>query len=415
MDQPLAPRRRLHWRWLLALGGVVAIAAGLWAPQLSRWWSAERTVDAARLRLATVELGDLERDVAAQGRVVAASFPRLFSPEAGIAELHVRAGDDVEAGTLLVTVSSPELASALAQQRSVLGAAEGGLARARIAARRDVHESEQQVSRLELRSATAVRELERMRQLAAEGLANRVELDRAEDEAALASLELEHARGTAALAAETALVEVRDSQLAAERERLAVAELERRVSRLEIRSPFAGRVASVTIEDRDAVAPDQPILTVVDLSRFELEVLIPEAYADDVEVGTPALVSWEGREWPAEVAAVSPEVASGQVATRVVFAAEAPQGLRQSQRLPTRIVLERRTEVLRVSRGPFLESGAGRRAWVVRDDLARAVEITTGAVSVSAVEISSGLEAGDVIVISDTSVFEGAQTVYLRR
>jgi HlyD family secretion protein len=415
MDTVLQPPKRRLRGWLLGAGLGALVMGLLLVPGWTRWWGAERSVDARRLRFGTVERGDLERDVAAQGRVVAASFPRLFSPEAGTAELHVRAGDDVAAGALLVTVASPELDAAVGQQRSVFEAARGSLARGRIAAKSAVLAAQQEAARQELRRATAQRELTRMRLLAEQGLANRVELDRAEDELALASIELEHARANAMLATESADVDVRDRELQVQREHLALAELERRRERLSIRSPFAGRVATIEIQDRDAVAADQPVLTVVDLSRFELEVAVPESYADDLEAGTPAMVTWEGREWAAEVVSVSPEVASGQVETRVVFAGEAPRGLRQSQRLPLRIVFDRREAVLRLPRGPFLESGAGRRVWVVEGDLARARSIETGAISVAAVEVTRGLEAGEVVVISDTSLFEGAETVYLRR
>ena len=49
----------------------------------------------------------------------------------------------------------------------------------------------------------------------------------------------------------------------------------------------------------------------------------------------------------------------------VVFAAAAPSGLRQSQRVAVRLLFETKTGVLKLPRGPFLESGAGRSAWVV--------------------------------------------------
>lgn len=413
MDTAVPPRRYPR-RLLLAAAAGIALVGVLAAPYLSRWAKADRSLAADRVRLATVVRGDLERDISATGRVVAASFPRLFSPEPGIASVQVRAGVDVATGDLLVTVESPELAALVAQQRSTLATAEGELARARIAAKRGQLAADQGVALLEVRRKAAARELERMRQLGEEGLANRVELERARDELAIAELESSQAVANAGLEAEALVVDVRDRELAVERARLALDELERRLARLEIRSPFAGRIATVDVSDRDAVTAGQSLLTVVDLSRFEIELAIPESSADDVAPGTPAEVTWEGRAWPAEIATISPEVSGGQVAARLLFVGPAPTGLRQSQRLPTRIVLDRRVGVLKVARGPFLESGAGRRSYVVDGGLARAREIEVGATSLTEVEIVRGLVEGEVVVISDLAPFDGVETALLR-
>ena len=68
--------------------------------------------------------------------------------------------------------------------------------------------------------------------------------------------------------------------------------------------------------------------------------------------------------------AVSPEVAGSQVEGTVAFVGEPPAGLRQNQRLSTRLLLEERRGVLKVPRGPFLESGAGRQIYVLAGGLA---------------------------------------------
>ena len=92
-----------------------------------------------------------------------------------------------------------------------------------------------------------------------------------------------------------------------------------------------------------------------------------------------------------------------------------PPGLKQNQRVSTRLVLETRANVLKVDRGPFVESGGGRLAYVIENGLAVARPIEIGSLSVSEVEIVSGLAAGDRIIVSDTARFEGAETVLLRR
>ena len=82
IDRPGALSRR---RLIAGVSLAVLVGAGvLLGPAIGRWSSAEHTVVRERLRLSTVERGDLERDVTAQGVVVAAVKPTLFSPAAGV-------------------------------------------------------------------------------------------------------------------------------------------------------------------------------------------------------------------------------------------------------------------------------------------------------------------------------------------
>ena len=99
----------------------------------------------------------------------------------------------------------------------------------------------------------------------------------------------------------------------------------------------------------------------------------------------------------------------------MVFNGAVPEGLRQNQRVTTRLVLESKTNVLKVARGPFLEEGGGRQVYVIHGNTARLQPIEVGSTSVSEVEILSGLAPGDRIVISGSARFENAEKVFLRQ
>lgn len=416
MDQPVERPRGLsrRLRVLLVAAAALVLLAVLLAPAAGRWWRAERSVDRARLRLATAERGDLERDVAAEGRVVAASYPRLFSPEQGIVSLAVRAGEVVAAGQRLATVESPELAAELRRERSSLESLRSELARQQIDARQQRLTRDQEIDRFEVRAAAAERELERYDRLADDGLVNQVDHDRARDELALARLELQHARQSRGLEREALAFERKEKQQQVERQQIVLAELERRATGLAVTAPFDGMVATVEVQDRDAVERNQPLLTVVDLAQLELAISVPEAFADEVAPGTPAQVVYDGREWPGKVISISPEVTGGQVEGRVELLGEPPPGLKQNQRLSTRLVLERRRAVVKVPRGPFLESGGGRKIYVLADGLATLRDIETGTSSVAEVEVVAGLQPGEVVLLTDVTQFNGARTVLVR-
>jgi HlyD family secretion protein len=207
---------------------------------------------------------------------------------------------------------------------------------------------------------------------------------------------------------------VRNLEKQVERQQLVVAESRRRVEELTLISPVTGVVGSTSVDPRDIVTRNQEILTVIDLTAFEITISIPESYADEIATGNTAEITYENAVYPGSVVSISPEVNNSLVEGRVVFSGELPRGLKQNQRVTTRIILSTKTNVLTVRRGPFVESGGGRKAYRVEGNIAKLVAIAIGETSLTEVEVISGLAEGETIVISDTARFQNAETVLLR-
>jgi HlyD family secretion protein len=416
MDQVVPRAPGLSRRMKIGLGGAVVAVAGvaLLAPALGRWARAEQSVDLDRVQVGTVVRGDLQRDVSAQGRVVAANHPRLYSPAQGIVALAVKAGEAVKAGAVLATIESPDLKSQLAQEQARLQSIASDLARGDLAGRQQNQADEQTLKLRRVSLDAARRDLQRAEKLRADGLLNEVDYERSRDAVRIAEVQLEQAEQGGKLGREARDFEGQDRRRQVERQRLVVADLVRRVGELTLRAPFDGLVATVDAQDRDAVTQNAPLLTIVDLARSEIQVDIPESYAAEAAAGTPAAISLGGREVPGVLTAVSPEVRAGSVAGTIQLQGAA-DGLRQGQRVSVRLIFETRLKVLKVPRGPFLEAGGGRQAYVLADGLATLRPIHTGATSVSEVEVVDGLREGDRILLSDTEGLNGARTVLVRR
>jgi HlyD family secretion protein len=414
MDTPIARHRRRVVPLAVAVAVALVALVLLVRPLVLRWAGSDASVDRSRLRLATVVRGSLVYDVAVQGRVVAASRPTLYSPSAGIVSARVREGERVEAGGVLALVESPELENRLKQETASLDALRSDLSRLELTTRQRNLENRQAVELGEVRLDGARRAVERSEELASKGLLAVSELEADRDALRVATIELEQARQRVELETEALAFELRDAKLRLQRQELLVDDARRQVEELTIRAPFDGLVATVAVEDRDAVVRGQALVGVVDLSDLEVEVNIPESYADDVSPGVAAEVTVGSQPTAGVLTRVAPEVRSGQVEGRVAFVDGTPPGLRQNQRVSTRLVLAEESDVLKVPRGPFLESGGARWVYVVDDGMARKRAIEVGAVSVTEVEILRGLEEGEEVVLSDLSQLEGAESVLLR-
>jgi len=401
-------------RWFV-VGVLLALVAGAAAvlPATQRFISADRSIPLERLRLATVARADFVRDVAVRGRVVAAVKPTIYAPAAGVVTLAAEAGDTVETGDMLATIDSPELSAELGQERATLQRMETELTRQSIYTKQQELEDQQTVDMAGVAIRAAERELRRAQASWDQQIISLQDYEKAKDDVSRARLEFEHATQNARLHSESLAFEIQTKALERDHQRLVVSELERRVGELEIISPVSGVVGALAVEQKAQVSDNQPLLTVVDLTAYEIEIQVPQEYGDDLGLGMSVEISFGGRDYPGRITAISPEVSENQVTGRVRFAERVPDGLRQNQRVSARILLESRPDTLVVQRGPFLDSGRGRVAYVVEDQMAYRRPIETGAASIGAVEILTGLTEGQTIVISDLGQFQEAETILL--
>jgi HlyD family secretion protein len=380
---------------------------------LRGWATSDATMARERVRIGTVTRGEFVNDVAAQATVVAAVSPALYAPAAGTVVLAVKAGDSVHKGDLLATLDSPALRNEYDRERATLESLTVDLKRQEIDIRRRVLQSQQASDMAGVAIRAAEREFNRAQLAWDQRAISERDYQRARDELDEAKLTHHHALETAGLEKEGLEFELETRRLQRERQKLLVADLERRVGELAVRSPVDGMVGTLAVTQKAAVQQDAVLMTVVDLSAFEIEFRVAESYAGTIGLGMPAEISYSARTYPGEVTAISPEVRQGEVTGRVRFKNEVPAGLRQNQRVSVRILMDRRDVVLKVERGGFYEAGGGKVAYVVRGGSAERVPIETGAASVREVEITHGLAEGDQIVISDTDGFKNAARVLL--
>jgi HlyD family secretion protein len=372
---------------------------------------ADRSIDPSRIRIAKVQRGTLVRDVVSDGRVVAANSPTLYAVAAGTVDFHVRAGDQVKRGQSLATVISPELQSRLLQEQATLAGFEAGLGRAGLDVEHGRANADKLIAQAEIDRQAAAREVEINKEAFKAGVVSQLELKRSEDLLQKADIALAHARIEAGLQGKELSFDLGTKKQTLDRQRVVVRELERQVAALDIMSPVDGQIGQLLVAQRASVPGNAPVLTVVDLGAFELELRVPDSFARDLALGMSAEIRSGNAKFPGRVRSVSPEVVDGNVATRLEFVDQRPAGLRQNQRLTARILIEERPDVLEVERGPFLEAGGGNFAYFVDDGVAERRPIHAGAVSLDAVELVSGAKLGDQIVVSGTDAFGDAQRV----
>jgi HlyD family secretion protein len=404
------------WRRHRTLAVALAVAAaglGVLTVYLMKYSGAGVSVSRERLSIAAVERGSFVRDVAADGQVVAAVSPTLYANAAGTVTLKVHAGDTVIKGQELATIDSPDLTAKLSQEDATLQGLSIDWRRARLDAEHRLLQLRDAYTEAQVDQKTAQRELDRSRKAYELGAYSELQTLRAEDSLEKAKFAFAQAKMNYESQPTLNRFDVDSKKALLDRQQFMVTDLKRQVEALSVRSPVDGQIGQVQVPDRASVAKDAPLLTVVDLSALEVEIKIPESMARDLRPGMQADLEGDGRRWQGTVSGISPEVVNGQITTRLRFGDDKPAGLRQSQRLAVRILIDRRDNVLMVDRGSFMDQEGGGFAYLVHDNVAERHPVSLGAASIAKVEILEGLAEGDRIVINGTDAFNNAERIIL--
>ena len=416
MDKPrvgYAKQKRIR-RILAASVATVAFLGIAWA--VSRIEPAAPAVDAAVVFTDTVRRGQMVRQVRGIGILVPETVVVIAASDAGRVERRfVQPGQPVGPGTVLLELSSPQVEQEHLDAAAQLREAQAGLAnlQAQLEDQRLTQESvaadvegqylqakTQHDAELELSKSGLTDQVTLMKsRVAMEQLAKRLRLERAREDARKPSVE-------AQLAAQRARIEQMEALLALREEK---------VDRLSVRAGMDGVLQLMDVEVGQLVAPGDELARVSDPTRLKAELKIPETLVNDVAVGQRAEVDTRNGVIEGEVSRIDPAAIEGTVLVDVRLLGGMPRGARPDLGVDGTIELDRLEDVLHVGRPIHAREDGMMGLFKLEGDRTHAglVQVQVGKVSVSSIEIRSGLSEGDTVVLSDMSAWEGYERIRL--
>ncbi len=414
MDVPRQqPRRRR--KPLLIAAGLLAVA--LTTLGLAQLRPAAPQVERATLWLDTVRRGPMVRQVHGNGTLVPESQRFVSALTAGRVErVLARPGAKVEAGTVLVELSNPDVQLEALDAERQLKLAEAELAglRSSLETARLAQEGSLAAARTELREAgRAVVVAER---LAREGLSSAMEAERARDRLQEAEERHRAEQRRMVLADEAFLAQVELRRADLERVR-AIARFQReRVASMRVRAGAAGVVQELALEPGQWVQSGQGLARVASPERLKAVLLVPQGNARDLRLGLPVVVDTRDAKVRGRVIRVDPAVQNGTVAVDVALEGALPRGARPDLSVEGTIEIDRLADVLSVGRPANGASETTVRLFRLDPDGHTAVRVPVrlGRSSFNAVEVLEGLSAGDRIILSEMSRWDNVDRVRLR-
>jgi len=221
---------------------------------------------------------------------------------------------------------------------------------------------------------------------------------------------LERSTGEAARArrlVDAGLGEERRLEAAVAQERIDRARVERlrtQVGFCQLTSPLTGVVVARSVFAGDLARPGTPLLAIVDVSRLRVRVPLPEPDAATVSIGAPAEVRVDalgGRPVAATVSRIWPgsDPATHRTTVELDLGAVWP-AVRPGYLVHARIPTAQRDDVLLVDRRALLPNTNGiAEIFVIDRGVARRRSVELGLASDLMIEVHTGIEEGDLVVV----------------
>jgi HlyD family secretion protein len=383
---------------------------------LSRLKPAVPSVDRSTVWIDTVKRGPMVRQVRGLGTLVPEDIRWIAANTEGrVEKIIVWPGTQVEADTVILELTSPELEQSAHDAELQAKAAESELTSLRATLQREVLDQESTTARVHSEYEQAKMERETNDQLAKNGLvAVLVYKTSKVKEAELANRdEIEKKR--LAFSHDSIDPQLASKQAAVDQaNQLAKLKLDQ-VEALHVKAGMTGVLQQLPVQIGQRVKVGDNLARVADPTKLKAEVKIAETQAKDIQIKQEATIDTRNGVVKGHVTRVDPAVEQGTVKVDVAFDEALPKGARPDLSVDGTIELERLDNVVYVGRPAFGQENntVGIFRLVSGSNEALRTPVKLGKSSVNTIEILNGLQPGDQVILSDTSAWDAHERIRL--
>jgi len=374
-------------------------------------------VERSGIWIDTVKRGPMLRQVRGTGTLVPENVRWIAAVTDGRVErVLVHPGATVTRDTVILELSNAEAQQAARDAELQLKAAMADLSQRQAQLQSDMLNQRAEAARVRADFTEAQLKAEVDQDLSNAGLTSKLTLklsrSRAEELKTRNDIEGERLRVAARAG---------DAQLAAQRARVdqlrALYELRaNQVGSLQVRGGIDGVLQLVAVEVGQRVTPGATLARVAQPEPLKAELRIPETQMRDVVIGQTVSIDTRNGIVAGRVARIDPASKEGSVAVDVTIDGALPKGARPDLTVDGTIELERLDDVLYVGRPVQANEGESIGLFKLSPDEKEATRTTVGVgrASVNAIEIRSGLAAGDKVILSDMSAWDKARRIRIQ-
>ena len=368
------------------------------------------------LIFSTVDRGQIEVSVSASGKVVPAFEEIINSPiNTRIVEVYRKGGDSVDVGTPILKL---DLQSTETEYKKLLDEEQMRsyqLDQQRINNETKLKDLAMQIEVSEMKLNRMRVELRNERYLDSLGSGTTDQVRQAELNVNVAELELKQLKQQRDNEQKVLDAEYKVKELEFAIFRKSLAEMKRTLDDAQVRSPRKAILTYINNQIGVQVNEGSQIAVISDLSHFKVEAEIADTYGDRVAAGGRAIVKIGSEKLEGQVSSVTPLSKNGVISFTVQLENDSHRRLRSGLKTDVYVMNAVKEDVMRIANASYYV-GRGEYELFVRtsDQEIEKRKVQLGDSNFEFVEVVSGLEPGEEVVISDMSQYKNKRSLKLK-
>ena len=374
------------------------------------------SVNKKDLVFSEVDNGTIEVSVSASGKVVPAFEEIINSPiNTRIVEVYRKGGDSVDVGTPILKL---DLQSTETEYKKLLDEEQMKryqLEQLKVNNNTYLSDLSMQVKISAMKLNRMEVELRNERYLDSLGSGTTDKVRQAELNFNTGKLELEQLRQQYANESKVKEADLKVKELEFNIFSKSLAEMKRTLDDAQIRSPRKAILTYINNQVGAQVAEGSQVAIISDLSHFKVEGEIADTYGDRVAAGGKAIVKIGSDKLEGTVSSVTPLSKNGVISFTVQLKEDNHRRLRSGLKTDVYVMNAVKEDVMRVANGSFYVGRGEYELFVCNSDnelVKRKIQL--GDSNFEYVEVLSGLQPGDKVVVSDMSAYKNKNKLKIK-
>ena len=359
------------------------------------------------LNISTVDKGVIEVSVSASGKVIPAFEEIINSPiNSRIVEVYKRGGDSVDVGTPILKLDLQSAETEYNKQLDEEQMKSLQLEQKRVTNHNKLSEMEMnlKVSRMELdRKAVELRNERYLDSLGA-GTTDKVRQVELDYNVSILKLKEDEQKYKNEQALAEADLKVKELELNIFRKSLA--ETRRTLEDAQIRSPRKAILTYVNNEIGSQIGQGAKVAIVSDLSHFKIEGEIADTYGDRIAAGSKAVIKIGSEKLDGTVSDVTPLSKNGVISFTVQLEEDNHKRLRSGLKTDVYVMNAVKDDVLRIANSSYYVGKGEYELFLVNGNQLLKRKVQLGDSNFEYVEVVSGLQEGDQVIVSDMNAYK---------
>ena len=413
MDRPISQdfqRNDNLRKWGKYLIGIIILAAAVWGIR----YLIKPSMSTDKFRIATAVMGPMDQTITSSGTVVPAFESVITSPiNAEILSVKSRPGTNVEKGNEIMELNTEFTRLEVAQLKDELELRKNNVKRLTLEFDKNLRDLEldDQIQGLQVSSLEAL--LDDAKKLNTIGGATDEEVEKASLDLQISNLRKKKLENEVEFRKASLQSDKKNLELEVQIQQNRLAELNKKLYASSVIAKQSGVVTWVNENIGAKVTEGDPLVRIANLDNYYIQGEVSDRYAQNISPGMDVMVRINRKEIPGVIQNILPEINNNIMKFNVILKDGSHASLRPQARVEVFLITDQKDETLKLPSGPIFTGAKTQDVYVIRNGVAEKTRVTIGMSSIDEVEITSGIQPGDRVIISKMEEYKHLDRIEL--